>query len=205
MTTSSSTSVKAHCDRRDTYARAVQRHLRRARGPLPNTWSLADSLGSWNPPQFQEEISLLFTASGQNSKEDMAWQFNRRSVHFETRQELAARFECREPRLKMRRLSLQELAVAQLADEFAVANLHFAANGDRGRPAFELPAFERAVIDVHLLRLRGNLAAILRDRRPPDRRRCPTRWCPCAGTGRTALPPACCRHRRKCAGRSGRA
>ena len=50
----------------------------------------------------------------------------------------------------------------QCADEFAVAHCDFAADGDDARPAFELPAFERAVVDVHLLRLRGNLAAIIR-------------------------------------------
>ena len=34
------------------------------------------------------------------------------------------------------------------------------ADGDDARPAFELPAFERAVVDVHLLRLLADLAAV---------------------------------------------
>src|SRR5215475_14336183 len=61
----------------------------------------------------------------------------------------------------MRWLALQELAVAKLADELTVADLDFAADGNFGRPAFEFPAFERAVVDVHLLSLGRDFAAIV--------------------------------------------
>ena len=50
-------------------------------------------------------------------------------------------------------LSGEELAVAELADEAAVAGLDFAADGDEAGAAFEFPAFKRVVIDGHLLRL----------------------------------------------------
>ena len=48
----------------------------------------------------------------------------------------------------MRRLALDELAAAERADELAVARLHFAAHGDDTGPALDLPAFERAVVEV---------------------------------------------------------
>src|SRR5690606_38832627 len=62
--------------------------------------------------------------------------------------------------LEMRRWTRQELARAELADEFAVADLDLAADGHQRRATFDLPAFERAVVDRHLLGLRGNLAAV---------------------------------------------
>jgi hypothetical protein len=42
----------------------------------------------------------------------------------------------------MRRLAVQELAKLKFADEFAAADLDFAADGDDARPAFDRPAFE---------------------------------------------------------------
>src|SRR6266513_3691166 len=62
----------------------------------------------------------------------------------------------------MRRLALEHFAAADRADEFSVAHRHFTAHCDQVRPAFDFPAFERAVIDIHLLRLRRDLSAIFR-------------------------------------------
>lgn len=53
---------------------------------------------------------------------------------------------------QMRWSALQKLAVAQLADELAISNLYRSSDGDVAWPAFQCPAFERAVVDVHLLR-----------------------------------------------------
>src|SRR6188474_2890757 len=61
----------------------------------------------------------------------------------------------------MRRCPLQKSSVAQLADEFSVAHLHLAADSNRRWSAFELPAFESAVVNVHLLGLGRNLAAVV--------------------------------------------
>ena len=62
----------------------------------------------------------------------------------------------------MTRLALEEFPVAMLADEFAAAHGNLAAHGDDARAAFEFPAFKRAVIQVHALRLHGDFAAIVR-------------------------------------------
>ena len=49
------------------------------------------------------------------------------------------------------------------ADKFSVAHRDFTAHGDDASAGLRIsPTFERAVIDVHQLRLRGNLSAILR-------------------------------------------
>src|SRR5258705_12703784 len=64
-------------------------------------------------------------------------------------------------KLEMRWLALQELSVAQLADELSVAHLHFAADSNRSRSAFKVPTFEGAVVDVHLLRLGRDLASVI--------------------------------------------
>src|SRR5258707_7916359 len=61
--------------------------------------------------------------------------------------------------LEMRWLALQELSVAQRADELSVAHLHFAADSNRGRSSFKVPTFEGAVVDIHLLRLGRDLAS----------------------------------------------
>ena len=63
--------------------------------------------------------------------------------------------------LKMGRLPGEEIVVPELADGFAVAGLDAAADGDDAWPAFDLPAFERAIVDGHLLRLLRNLAAVI--------------------------------------------
>jgi hypothetical protein len=51
--------------------------------------------------------------------------------------------------------------VAGFADELAAADLHLAADRHHVGTAFDRPAFERAIVDVHLLRLLLNLAAAL--------------------------------------------
>src|SRR6185312_1223797 len=62
--------------------------------------------------------------------------------------------------LEMTRLTLQKFSATEFANEFSVAHGDFATNGDRTRAAFEFPAFEGAVIDIHVLRLHRNFAAI---------------------------------------------
>src|SRR5688500_466916 len=64
------------------------------------------------------------------------------------------------PKLEVRRLSVQECTVAELADKVPVAYLNAAANGDDRGPAFDFPALECAVVDVHLLRLLRDLTAV---------------------------------------------
>src|ERR1035441_1257722 len=63
---------------------------------------------------------------------------------------------------KMARLALEEFSVAVFADEFTIAHGDLPAHGDNARAAFDFPAFKRAVIEVHVLRLHGNFAAIIR-------------------------------------------
>src|ERR1017187_6199728 len=58
---------------------------------------------------------------------------------------------------KMARLALEKFPVAVFADEFPIAHGNLSAHGDDARPAFDFPAFKRAVIQIHVLRLHGNL------------------------------------------------
>lgn len=62
----------------------------------------------------------------------------------------------------MTRLALEEFPVAVFADELAVAHGDLPAHGDDARAALKLPAFKRAVIQVHALRLHGDFATIVR-------------------------------------------
>lgn len=64
-------------------------------------------------------------------------------------------------KLKVVGLSRQKLAAAGRADELAVARLDFAADGNHRRPPFDLPAFEAAIVDVHLLGGRRDFARIV--------------------------------------------
>src|SRR4030095_6415380 len=64
--------------------------------------------------------------------------------------------------LEMRRLAFQKLAAAEFADEFSVTRGNFPANGDDVRPSLNLESFKRIVIEVHLMRLRGNFSAKVR-------------------------------------------
>src|ERR1017187_9695768 len=61
----------------------------------------------------------------------------------------------------MTRLALEEFPVAVLADEFPIAHGDLPAHGDDTGTAFDFPAFKRAVIEIHVLRLHGNFAAIV--------------------------------------------
>src|SRR4051812_12311669 len=61
----------------------------------------------------------------------------------------------------MTRLALEEFATAEFADEFAIASGDLAADSDHAWSAFDVPAFERAVVHVHVLGLHGNFAAII--------------------------------------------
>lgn len=61
----------------------------------------------------------------------------------------------------MSRFAVEELAAAGVADESTVARGNLAADGDDVRAAFDFPAFKGAVIDIHMMRLRGNFAAII--------------------------------------------
>ena len=62
----------------------------------------------------------------------------------------------------MTRLALEEFSVAVFANEFSIAHGDLPAHGDVARTAFEFPAFKRAVIEIHVLRLHGDFAAIIR-------------------------------------------
>src|SRR4051812_6126516 len=60
------------------------------------------------------------------------------------------------------RRTFEELPPAELTDEFSVSGGNLSADGHDARAAFNLPALERAVIDVHMLRLRGDPAPVIR-------------------------------------------
>src|SRR3954471_8109839 len=60
----------------------------------------------------------------------------------------------------MIRRAFEELAAADGADEFAVADGDLAADGDDSGAAFDGPAFEAAVVDVHHLRGGGDFSAV---------------------------------------------
>src|SRR6059036_3656479 len=62
----------------------------------------------------------------------------------------------------MGRLALQHFAAADRPNEFPIAHGYFAAHRNQVRAPLDFPAFERAVIDVHLLGRRRDLSAILR-------------------------------------------
>ena len=64
--------------------------------------------------------------------------------------------------LEMRRLALEEFSAAEFADKFPSRAAIFAANGHDVRPAFDLHSFEGIVIEIHLVRLRRDLSAIIR-------------------------------------------
>src|SRR5580765_1553960 len=61
----------------------------------------------------------------------------------------------------MTRLTVQESSVTELAHEFAVARCNFPAHGDDAGATFDFPAFKRAVVHVHVLRLGGDSASIV--------------------------------------------
>src|ERR1017187_2198556 len=65
-------------------------------------------------------------------------------------------------RLKVAWHTLQEFAAAECASELAVARGDLAAHGHDARAALDRPAFERAVVDGHVLRLHGDFSAIVR-------------------------------------------
>ena len=72
--------------------------------------------------------------------------------------------DVRAPLAQGRHFDLEDIeAVIQILAEFAVAHGDFPAHGDMTRAAFEFPALESAVIQIHVLRLHGDLAAIVRD------------------------------------------
>src|SRR4029079_15808370 len=54
-----------------------------------------------------------------------------------------------------------ELAASLFADEFAIADLNFAADGSGFDPADDGEVFEGGIIDVHLLRLGGDCALMV--------------------------------------------
>src|SRR5687767_6259517 len=58
-------------------------------------------------------------------------------------------------------LAFQELAAPELARELAIADGDFAADRDNAGAALELPSFECAVVDIHVLRLRRNRSTII--------------------------------------------
>src|SRR5262249_12387442 len=62
--------------------------------------------------------------------------------------------------LPVRGFALEHLPVLVVADEFAVAHLNLAADRDSGGFAFDWPAFKSAVVDIHLLRFRRDVAAV---------------------------------------------
>src|SRR4051812_5507134 len=66
------------------------------------------------------------------------------------------------PASEMTRRALQKLPASDLAAELTVTGRDLAAHGHDARAALERPAFERTIVDVHVLRLRGNLSAIIR-------------------------------------------
>ena len=59
-------------------------------------------------------------------------------------------------------LAFQKLTAADRAHEFAVTDLNFASDRNHGRTAFDFPAFKCAVVDIHLLRFRGDQAGVFR-------------------------------------------
>ena len=61
----------------------------------------------------------------------------------------------------MTRLALEEFPVAVFADKFAIAHGDLPAHGDVARTAFQFPAFKRAVVEIHVLCLHGDFAAIV--------------------------------------------
>src|SRR4030088_847991 len=61
----------------------------------------------------------------------------------------------------MRRFPLQQTAATDCADELSLADGNFSAYHDNVRSAFELPAFEGAVIYIHDVRLCRNRSLIL--------------------------------------------
>ena len=62
----------------------------------------------------------------------------------------------------MTRFPLEELPAAEGAAEFPVAGRDLAADGDHSRAALKRPAFEGAVVDVHVLRQGRDGAAVIR-------------------------------------------
>src|SRR5260221_13732495 len=62
----------------------------------------------------------------------------------------------------MHRRPREILSASECADEFPIAHCNLATHGYDARLAFDLPAFEGAVIDGHRLRRGGNRAAIIR-------------------------------------------
>src|ERR1035437_6012800 len=58
--------------------------------------------------------------------------------------------------------ALEELPAAKGAGELAVARGDLAAHGHDTRAAFKRPAFERRVIDGHVLGLHGDFPAVIR-------------------------------------------
>src|SRR5688500_16234838 len=61
---------------------------------------------------------------------------------------------------KMTRCPLEELAASQCPDELAVTCGNLAADRYDARPAFQLPAFECAIVDVRVLGLCRDRAAV---------------------------------------------
>ena len=62
----------------------------------------------------------------------------------------------------MSRLALEHLSAADRSYKVPVTDRDFAAHRHQVGPSFDFPAFKGAVIDIHQLRLRGNLSSILR-------------------------------------------
>src|SRR5260221_4138580 len=62
----------------------------------------------------------------------------------------------------MRRLALQHFASTALTDKLAVAHLDLAPHRHHRGPAFDFHSLKTTVVVVHMLRLRGNRAAIAR-------------------------------------------
>ena len=62
----------------------------------------------------------------------------------------------------MTRFALQKFPATMRADEFSITHGDLPAHGDVAGTAFQFPAFKRAVIEIHVLRLHGDFAAIVR-------------------------------------------
>src|SRR5450756_2104964 len=62
---------------------------------------------------------------------------------------------------KMPRLPLQKLPMSMLPHEFPIPYRNLPAHRDMARPPLKFPAFKRAVIEVHALRLHRDFAAIV--------------------------------------------
>src|SRR6476661_4446655 len=61
----------------------------------------------------------------------------------------------------MRRFAAEKLTAGLVADELTIAGLDFAADCDDAGAAFDSQALEAAVIDVHVVSLRGDRAAVV--------------------------------------------